>query len=67
MLNSIKICHIYLVIFIEGSGMKEPVTVVTHHFKDENAPKYVQHHPSYRETEIKPGVVLISLAAAMAS
>ena len=32
--------------------MKDPVSVVPHHLKDQDAPKYVQHHPSYREINI---------------
>ena len=40
-------------IFIEGSGMEEPVAVVAHHLKDQDAPEYVQHHPSVREIDIK--------------
>ena len=40
-----------LVVFIEGGGMEESVAVVAHHFKDQDAPEYVQHHPSVREID----------------
>ena len=36
---------IYLVVFIEAPGVKDPVTVVTHHLKYPDTPHNVRHHP----------------------